>query len=108
MSEKKESTKRSKIRVSVPLTESIYKQLQEDAQAMGVTEAMYAQMIIGNHYKSQKVSVNTISEAMKDLFGQMLTTGQLKQEDLDKFTEQAKNDTNKIINEAFKDKDTEE
>lgn len=66
----KEKTK--KIRLSIPLSEEVYQKIETDAEVVGVSMATYAAMIIGNHYKTQQISLdyakNNMVEAFRSVF----------------------------------------
>lgn len=68
--------KPKKIRLSIPLSEEIYKKIESDAEIVGVSMATYGAMIIGNHYKSQQISLDyakdNLVEALRGVFEPML------------------------------------
>lgn len=55
-----------KIRLSVPLSENIYKQIEADAERVGVSMSTYVAMILGNHYKQIDMNMNMISDVIKN------------------------------------------
>lgn len=69
---KEQKQKTKKIRLSIPLSEDIYNKIEKDAEVVGVSMATYAAMIIGNHYKSQQISLDYASKNMTEAFRSLL------------------------------------
>lgn len=66
-----EKKKAKKIRLSIPLSEEIYKKIEEDADIVGVSMATYAAMIIGNHYRTQQISLDYAKDNLTETFKSM-------------------------------------
>lgn len=88
---KKQKTK--KIRLSIPLSEDIYNKIEKDAEIVGVSMATYGAMIIGNHYKSQQISLDyankNMTEAFRSIFEPLFELKGLK---YDEIAEKMKNE----------------
>lgn len=65
---RQEKQKTKKIRLSIPLSEEIYKKIEKDAEIVGVSMATYAAMIIGNHYRTQQISLDYTKEHLIEAF----------------------------------------
>lgn len=85
---KNEKEKIKKIRLSIPLSEDIYRKIETDAEVVGVSMATYAAMIIGNHYKTQQVSLDyakdSVIEAFRGLLEPILQTKGLNYDEIAK------------------------
>lgn len=99
---KKESkNKVKKIRLSIPLSEEIYKKIEEDAEVVGVSMATYAAMIIGNHYKTQQISLNYAKDNFIEAFRGIIepiykANGKDFDTEINKAVEESIEDTKKI------------
>ena len=93
---KKEKIK--KIRLSIPLSEEIYQKIEKDSEVVGVSMATYAAMIIGNHYKTQQISLDytkdNMIEAFRGIFENMFKAKGLNYDEI------AKEEQEKAIKEA--------
>ena len=93
---KKEKIK--KIRLSIPLSEEIYQKIEKDSEVVGVSMATYAAMIIGNHYKTQQISLDytkdNMIEAFRGIFENILKAKGLNYDEI------AKEEQEKAIKEA--------
>lgn len=99
--------KPQKIRLSIPLSEEIYKKIESDAEIVGVSMATYAAMIIGNHYKTQQISLDyakdNLIEAFRGVFEPMLKAKGLNYDEVAKEEfENAKQDSIESVAQLLK------
>lgn len=105
---RQEKQKTKKIRLSIPLSEEIYNQIEKDAEIVGVSMATYAAMIIGNHYKTQQISLDyaqkNLIEALRGVVEPLYKTKNLNYDEIAKEEqEKAIRDTLEAIPKIIKD-----
>ncbi len=70
-SDYKKSTRR---RLSVPLSIKLYDKILRDADAMGVSPATYAGILIGQHYQQLEQTNENAKNAFGDMLSNLLTS----------------------------------
>ncbi len=68
---KAEQKNKKKVRLSIPLSPDVYAKIEKDAEAVGVSMATYAAMIIGNHYRTQQISLDYAKDNIKETFREL-------------------------------------
>ena len=92
MAERK-ANKSGKYRVSVPLSETNFKRVLDDAEQMGVSPSTYINLIVTQHYRSLDTSKETIQKSFNESLSKFFDSMGVNQADGEKIVNDSLNES---------------